>query len=110
MALSKKNRLKKKKDFERVFRKGRAVNGSFLFIKFRPNSIGVPRIAFVISIKVSKKAVIRNKIRRILSEAARLSFKEIPSYDIIVVANNKIVGVQKNEIRQDLIGTLKKIK
>ena len=67
MALPKKNRLKKKKDFEEVFKKGKAVRGNFLFVRYLKNSLQFPRFAFVVSSKVSKKAVARNRIRRLRS-------------------------------------------
>ena len=57
MALNKKNRLKKKRDFEDVFKKGKAVKGSFLFIKYKKNELGVPRFGFVVSAKVARKTI-----------------------------------------------------
>ena len=53
MALNKKNRLKKKQDFEAVFKKSRAVNGSFLFVKYKKNELDTPRFGFVVSAKVA---------------------------------------------------------
>lgn len=110
MALNKKNRLKKKRDFEEVFKKGKAVNGSFLFIKYRKNELGIPRFAFVVSAKVSKKAVERNKIRRIISESARTVIKNLDNYDVIVVVAKKIIGADRKNIIEDFLGVLKKVK
>ncbi len=109
MALNKKNRLKKKRDFKEVFKKGRAVKGSFLFIKYRKNELGVPRFGFVVSAKVAKKAVERNQIRRILSEAARGMVNGLEGHDIIVFAANKITAVPKKDIADDFLETLNKI-
>lgn len=110
MALNIKNRLKKKRDFESVFKKGKAVNGSFLFIKYRTNELGIPRFGFVVSAKIAKKAVERNKIRRIISEAARSEIKNLEGYDIIVFATKKTIIVDKKELVDDFLGILKKIK
>lgn len=109
MALNKKNRLKKKLDFEDVFKKGKAVNGSFLFIKYKKNRLGVSRFGFVVSAKVAKKAVERNKIRRILSEAVRGIIDSLGSYDIIVVVAGKIITVPPKDVADDFLGVLKKI-
>ncbi len=109
MALNKKNRLKKKLDFEDVFKKGKAVKGSFLFIKYRKNELNLPRFGFVVSAKVAGKAVERNKIRRILSEAVRSKLKNVVGYDIIVFAANKIMIASKEEIARDFLMTLDKI-
>ena len=109
MALNKKNRLKKKRDFEEVFKKGKAVKGSFLFIKYRKNELDAARFGFVVSAKVAKKAVERNRIRRIFSEVAGLVIKNLDDYDIIVFAAGKITSGYKEDIVKDLLGVLKKI-
>lgn len=111
MALKTKNRLKKKKEFEEVFKNGKTVNGSFLFIKFKGNNIGVSRFGFVLSLKVSKKAVERNRIRRLLAEAARNNLKQIKgNYDIITVVKPGTAGKisEKDAIRSDFIKTMAK--
>ncbi len=109
MALNKKNRLKKKLDFEDVFKKGKAVKGSFLFVKHKKNELSVPRFGFVISAKIIKKASERNKMRRILSEAVRDMIDGLGGYDIIVVATSKMTTGHKEDIVEDFLGTLKKI-
>lgn len=109
MALNKKNRLKKKHDFGEVFKKGKAVKGIFLFIKYGKNGLDVPRLSFVVSLKVSKKAVVRNRIRRILSEVARGKVKSLNGYDIVVFAVNKITSASRENIADDLLGVLNKI-
>ena len=60
------NRLKKKKDFERVFKKGKGVKEDFLTLKTAKNDLDDSRFGFVVSQKVSKKATVRNKIKRVL--------------------------------------------
>lgn len=62
--LKRKNRLKKKKDFEKVFKKGKRIKEDFLFFKYVPGPSGAFRCGVVVSQKVSKKAVVRNKIKR----------------------------------------------
>lgn len=101
MALPKKNRLKKKKDFEEVFKKGKAFRGNFLFVRYLKNDLQFPRFAFIISAKVSKKAVVRNHIRRYLSEAVRIKLKNIPPRDIVMIADKKIADAPREKIVQD---------
>ncbi|MEK7658342.1 MAG: ribonuclease P protein component [Patescibacteria group bacterium] len=66
--LPKSNRLKNKKDFDRVFKEGRGFKNDFLALKAVKNNTDISRFGFVVSQKVSKKAVIRNKIKRRLRE------------------------------------------
>lgn len=111
MALKTKNRLKKKKEFDGVFKNGKTVNGSFLFIKFKSNNLDVSRFGFVISLKVSKKAVKRNRIRRLLAETAQNNLKQIKdNYDIIIVVKPGMAEkiTEKNTIRNDFIKAMVK--
>lgn len=66
--LPSKNRLTKKKDFERILGKGKGVQTDFLFMKWVFNDLKSSRFGFIVSKKVSKKAPVRNKIKRKLRE------------------------------------------
>ena len=66
--LSKINRLRKKKDIERVFGKGKRFKEDFLILKITKNALSQTRFGFIVSRKVSKKATSRNKIKRRLRE------------------------------------------
>lgn len=69
--LPKINRIKKKKDFAVIFKKGKNFKTGSLILKIAQNAIGQYRFGFIISQKVSKKAVVRNKIRRRLAEIVK---------------------------------------
>lgn len=85
--LSRINRLKKKKDIERVFKSGKGFKEDFLVLKLVKNDLKNSRFAFIIPQKVSKKATLRNKIRRRLSELVRLKIKKIKGgIDLVLLA------------------------
>lgn len=67
--LARKNCLKKKKDFEKVFKGGKSFKESFLFLKYILNSFQENRFGIIVSKKISKKSVIRNKIKRKIKAA-----------------------------------------
>lgn len=92
-----------------MFRKGKALKGGFLFAKYSENNLGFPRIAFVVSLKVSKKAVVRNRIKRVISEVASRSLKNIRRWDIVLVADKKIAEAPKDEIVRDIENIFGKI-
>jgi len=75
--LPKENRLTKKKDFEEVFKRGSGFREDFLFLKVLERDTEEIRFGFIVSQKISKKATLRNKIKRRLREVARLKLKEI---------------------------------
>lgn len=66
--LPKKHRLRKQKEFEGVFRNRQNIREDGLLLKLGPAFSSVPRFGLVVSKKVAKQAVRRNRIRRVLSE------------------------------------------
>ncbi|TSC75919.1 MAG: protein subunit of ribonuclease P [Parcubacteria group bacterium Gr01-1014_30] len=77
--------LKKKRDFEAVFKKGKAAREGFLFLKVFSNSLARQRFGIIVSQKVSKKAFARNKVRRRIREAIRKRLPMIkPGVDAVV--------------------------
>ncbi|MDD5098582.1 MAG: ribonuclease P protein component [Candidatus Pacebacteria bacterium] len=100
--LSQENRLKKKKEFEAVFKGGRIVRGNSFFLKFLDNGTNRTKIGFVVSKKVSKKAVERNKVKRRLREATREKKDDIDKgLSIVIVALPVIKDLSFEEIKKE---------
>ncbi|MBF8280690.1 MAG: ribonuclease P protein component [Candidatus Magasanikbacteria bacterium] len=74
--LSAKFRLRQDKDFTRVFRGGRRASAGLVLITFSPNRLREPRYAVVVGTKVSKRAVVRNRLKRRIREQLRLLIKD----------------------------------
>ena len=111
--LSQQLRLKKKKDFDRNFKIGKSVSSPLFYIKFSRNNLTVNRFGFVVSKSVSKKAVVRNKLKRRLREAVKIYILKGGSQngssqknvDIIIVARP---GAEKSSF-QDVKTTLARL-
>jgi len=71
------NRLKKTKEISRVFKEGRSFKEGFLILKTAKNNLDKSRFGFIVSQKVSKKAVIRNKVKRRLRAIIDKKFQTI---------------------------------
>ena len=59
--LVQKNRLTKKKDFDKTFKQGQGFKHDFLYLKIKKNNLESSRFGFIVSKKFSKKATERNK-------------------------------------------------
>lgn len=90
--LPKKNRLQKKKDFERIFAQGKGFRQDLLFLKAVKNDLGILRFGIVVSKKISKSAVKRNKIKRRLREIIRLQLQNYPTSGVREEANGMDVA------------------
>ena len=107
--LPKDNRLSRKKDFERIAKNSRIARGQFLVLKFVPNGMDVSRFGFIVSKKVSNKAVVRNKVKRRLREAVKDILPSIKKgYDIAIFAQKAIIEKNFEEISRDVEGALLK--
>lgn len=99
--LVKEHRLKRKKDFERVFKKGKLLAKDFLILRVVKNNLGTTRVGLVVSQKVSKKAVLRNKVKRKIREAVRNNMKKINlGYDLIFFTKKGIEKKSFPEIKK----------
>ncbi len=109
--LSRKYKLKKDNDFKKVFKNGIYQQKDFIKIKFLKNNLEINRFSFIVGLKISKKAVQRNKIKRRLEEIIRLNFKQIiTGFDIIVFVDKEILEKEYIKIEENLVYLLKKSK
>lgn len=109
--LKKLNRLTKQKDFEKIFKKGRSVYDSNLGIKVLKNDLSENRYGIIISAKVSKKAVERNRIKRLIREIIKKENINLKNgNDIVIVTFPGIKDLKPEEIAPLLIKNWSKLK
>jgi ribonuclease P protein component len=96
-------RLAKKKDIDNVFKNGRSSYSPLLGVKAGVSNNEHYRLAFIISSKVSKKAVDRNLIRRRLNEIIRKEMKNrLGSFDIVIIVLPAAKGKTTQELKFSL--------
>jgi len=97
--LPKKFRLTSDKDIKLVYKTGKPFLTKFFNFKFKKNSLEENRFCIIISNKVDKRAVIKNKIKRQISEIIRLNMKKIrKGYDVTIVVKNNIINKDTKKI------------
>jgi ribonuclease P protein component len=105
------NRLSKQEDFKGVFSQRKTKHSHRLVIKKKSNNLPFSRFSVIISARVIKGAVGRNRLRRQLNEILRLHLNRIKkSFDIILVVKSGLVDQKYNEIEKILVGLLKENK
>jgi ribonuclease P protein component len=106
--LPQKNRLRKKIDFENVYRGGRSFFLGNISLRIVKNNLDFSRIGFVVSAKFSKKATERNKIKRQLRDIFAkkiVQFKE--AIDLVVVVKKK-EKIEFDDLQKNIEKVLKK--
>lgn len=103
------NRLRHDQDFKNVFNKGRSVFDAICGIKFVKNRHDYSRFAVVVGTKVSKSAVVRNRVRRQYRAILRENLaKMLPGFDVILLTSNKSIAPTSQEKQEKLLAVLKK--
>lgn len=107
--LARSQRITNAFEIARVKQKGKTIHGRFLnIVVLQKHGLNM-RFAFVISSHVSKKAVVRNKLKRIMSQFLQENRKQMKgSVDILVIAKQSAVGQPSMLITKDLQLTLKR--
>lgn len=101
----------KKKDFEKTLKKGKSLKEDCLVLKTRENNLGIIRLGFLIPKKSFKKAVMRNKIKRMLREVMRKKMKEIKKgMDLLFIPLPGMRDKKFNEVKMMIEKILKKAK
>ncbi len=78
------DRIKKRGEIMRIFRRGRSASDEWLRLRVLANSLGRRRMAVVVS-RRHGNAVRRNRIKRLCREAFRLCRGDLPeSFDYIL--------------------------
>ena len=98
--ISKTNRFHGHNSLNSVYRKGSAARGEYISLRFAGNRRQDYRLAVVVSKKVSKSAVVRNRIRRRIYEVIRLHRQEKPEpwpQDIVVSVFDERAAVVPHE-------------
>ena len=81
-------RLANEAEFDRVFREGQRSADRFFTILFRPNGTAQARLGFAISRQRVRRAVHRNRLRRLVRESFRCQQPPLPPFDLVVLARD----------------------
>ena len=74
-------------DFERIYKLGRRAQGARMAVVVLENELGRARLGLSVAKRRHKRAVDRNRVRRLFREAFRLSLAELPAgVDVVMIA------------------------
>ncbi len=103
--LAKDYRFHGRRSLAHVYRKGKTVRGSLFSVRYirRPNGCSY-RCAVVVSKKVSKSAVTRNRIRRRIYELCRQHLSADAPFDIICsVFSEQVATTSADKLRTEFL-------
>ncbi len=101
-------RLRKRRDFEYTYRKGRSIANAFLVLVYRRSKFSITRAGFTVSRKYGN-AVKRNKIRRQLKEIYRKRIPYLkPGFDLIFIVRKNAYQIEFEKLENAVDNLLRR--
>jgi len=95
-----KNRISKQREFENIFKNGKTIKGGFFKILFLENNKKANRFSVIVNKKVSKNAVVRNRIKRLIRKEIVKKNLTNKSLDIVFIIypniNQKLTNISED--------------
>ena len=107
--LKKANRLKKRKEFSYIYKKGTVLHAPDFMLHYSPALKPYTQIGISVSKQVGN-SVVRSRTKRIISEACRLNIQKFKVKNYIITARASIAGKTSTQIEQQLLTLLQKAK
>ncbi len=107
--LPKQRRLHKEKEIKTLFAKGKSVFGLLVGIKYLKHESGLSRFAVVVGTKISKKAVVRNRLKRQVRAIIEKHLESfVDGFDVVFIVHEKAVGESSETLETQILLSLKK--
>ena len=98
-------RLTSSLQFNAVFKNGKVWATDVAVLRAMPNELDASRFGIIVSKRVGKKAVVRNRVKRLLREVLRLTPIQ-SGWDVIVIARPLAAEAGYREIEAGILGLL----
>jgi ribonuclease P protein component len=92
--------LKKRAQFQKVYQNGISWGDRLVVVKAVANGLDLSRFGFSVN-KSLGKAVVRNRIKRLIKEVARTTSIKT-GWDIVFIARNGSVDVDYNQLKKSI--------
>ncbi len=107
--LPKKHRLSKSAEVKKTTAKGRSFFNPFFVLKIAKGT-EIPKLTVIVSTKVSKKAVDRNRIKRVIRETVRPFIGNFPLGTYAVIVKAKANSLTSLELKEQVLWAIKTAK
>lgn len=109
--LAKKLKLTGTKDYARVQNEGQVFQSNSFGVAYLHREDSLPsKFGFIVSNKIAKDAVDRNRFKRAMSESVRMNtIRLIEGFDVVFLAKPSILKVSTSDIMKEVVVSLQKI-
>jgi ribonuclease P protein component len=104
--MGEKERLRKNSQFAAVYEHGRTWANEFVVLRTLPNGLEWNRYGFVAGKRIGK-AVVRNRVKRLLREAVRAAPTKT-GWDVVCIARSQAATANYHELGASVAGLLRR--
>jgi ribonuclease P protein component len=101
-ALPRAARLRHRADFAALRHAPGHLQSRCLRLRYGANTAGTARLGLAVSRRVSTRAVVRNRIKRVIRESFRQRRERLPQVDILVIAHRAASEQSARALRAEL--------
>ena len=95
-------RLRRAAEFRQLYASGRRLSAEPFTAIVRPNQLGAARLGLSIAARIVRRAVQRNRIRRLIRESFRLRCDQLPPLDIVIGVRGGVQAASRARLREAL--------
>ncbi len=95
-------RLLAPEDYDQVFKKPVRAGANGMLVLARKNDLPHPRLGLIVPKKVLKRAVWRNRVKRLVRESFRQQQDSLPNVDLVFLAKSGIGDLSNRDLTSAL--------
>jgi ribonuclease P protein component len=95
-------RLTRAAQYRQIFKNNKRVGDASITILVGNSTGSVPRLGFAIAKKQIAKAVLRNRLKRIIRESFRKNQHRLPARDMVIMVRRSIMLIDKAQLNSNL--------
>src|SRR5579864_2253861 len=95
-------RLRRPVEFKRAYASGKRFANEFFTASVQANDLGWPRLGMSIAARSLRRAVDRNRVRRLIRESFRMHQRQLPALDIVIGARSAVIAADRVNLRAAL--------
>jgi|HubBroStandDraft_4_1064222.scaffolds.fasta_scaffold1014393_1 ribonuclease P protein component len=95
-------RMRRPAEFKRAYAAGKRLGNEFFTVSAQANGLTSPRLGMSIAARILRRAVDRNRLRRLIRESFRLYQHSLPPLDIVIGVRAGVLSADNASLRSSV--------